>query len=851
MGRDSRGGDRGPRGRRFARGLLRRCAPRDAEVAWEDLKEERRFWTQLLLVCAWGLRDRFAGRTLRPFHALRMALRGLRRTPGTAVAAAATLGVGLTATVALLGTFFGSFRPLPVPDGRDVVQLRLLDARGERVPMDEELFARWRAGSGPLMGVGATRSRGVTVALDGGGVSRASLAAVTPGTFELLGVPPLRGRLPSADPADADAVVVREDLWRDLAPDGGEALGATLLLDGRATTVVGVMAADFGFPESQSLWTVLPEREVAGADQVIGRLRPGVGQGEAMRALTGSLVTGPRGDGAPGADRVRVLDYVAERGGGDEALAFAAVGALVALLLIICTANASTLLLVRAVERVGTLAVHSALGASRPQVVLQLLLEATLIAGVGGALGLVGGGVILAWSEAVLAPHWGYYWMRMELQPGVVVGTAVVVLGCALVAGTLPAVQAVRADLRGVLINGTGRSGSAGGRRVGRWFVGLQVTLSTAGLVVALILTQGFRESESLLASLPTDRMALATVTLDAAETDENRRVMEALREQLDALPGARSAALSVGIPGFGGGISGLEFAEAPTDGEGRLPRVWWIAADPELLPTWQIPLLAGRGIEDGDVADGAPVAVVTRSFAERWLPGQDPLGQRLRLQGVHEGEAWARVVGVVDDWMSGGERVRADQVILPLAQVTPGRLFVSAQAHVDAAALVPGLRDAVRRASPGLAPDQVQTMDGFLAWLIRMPRAIGGFGAAGGFAGVIVASIGLFGVVSFRVRARLPAVGVRMALGAGRGRILGEILVEAARGVAPWVVAGLALGLLISPATMAFSFGAPTRSPGTYLAAGALMLGVVVMASLLPALRAARLDPLTVLRGE
>lgn len=851
---DGRGGAK--LGEGVARWLLRRCAPRDTEVAMADLEEERArggrvsFWLQLLSICAWGMHRRVMGGALRPLHALRMAVRGLVKTPGTALAAALTLGLGLTATVALIGTFLGSFRPLPVPDGADIVQLRVLDARAEPVAIGSEVMERWRSPSGPLLGVGATRSAAVTVVRDGEAARRATAAAVTPGTLEFLGIAPLRGRVPAAGPEDRDAVLVREDLWSALAPDGAAPLGSTLRVDGRPMVVVGVMPSDFGFPESHELWTVLPPDEVATADQVVARLRPDAVRDRAAAALAAAL--GP--ELAPGAtatpERVRILDYVGDRGEGGETVAFAALGVLVALLLVICTANASTLLMVRAQERVGSLAVHSAMGASRLQVVLHLLLEALLVAGVGGLLGLAGGGLILRWSEATLAPHWGYYWMRMEMQPGVIAATAAVVVGCALVAGTLPALRAVRTDLREVLVSGGGRSGGAGRRRAARWFVGMQVTLSTVGLVVALILTSGFARSRTLLEALPLDEVAVASFTLDG-DTTAHRALLEALREELAGLPGVAASALSVGVPGYANSPAPLMLADDPSDGEGRLPTAFWMAADPSVLETWDLTLVAGRPLSASDAAGTAPVALVTRSFATRWFEGLDPLGRRLRLEGVHGDDEWVRVVGVVEDWYAGGEGNRPDRIVLALAQITPRRIIASVRGRGDAANLVPHLRQAFQRVDAELAPDRIETMASLVAWLTRMPRAMGGFGAAGGLAGVLVASIGLFGVLSFRVRSRLPAVGVRMALGARRSRILREVLTDAARSVAPWIAAGLGVALLIAPATVIFSFGAPFRAPGTYLGAGLLMLAVVLAAALPPAARAARLDPLSVLRGE
>lgn len=851
------GGDMDGRADRVARWLLERCAPGDAEVALSDLDDERRrrgrgAWVlQLLLVCAWGLlgRARAPARGVQPLHAMRMAARGVTRAPGTAATAALILGIGLTATVTLIGTFLGSFRALPVPDGEDVVRVELLDHRARPSPPSPELVEAWRRGSGPLLGVGGTRSSQVTAVLPGRGALRVPAAAVSPQLLDILRVPPVRGRLPRSGPEDGGSVLVRQDVWEELGGTGSR-LGVVLQVDGAPLTVVGVMPRDFGFPTQQGLWTVLPDAELAGADQLVGRLRPGVDRGAAAQALAAALF----GTAPDAPARVRLVDYVGGRGEAGEALAFGALGLLVAILLVVCTANASTLLLVRARERVDALAVHSAMGASRAQVVLQLLLEAALVAGAGGVLGLTGGDLLLRWTESTLSGHWGYYWMRMEMGPSVVLATAAVVLGCAVVAGTLPALEALRTDLRGVLGGRKARGADDAWGRAGRWFLGGQVTLSTAGLVIALILVDGFVRGSDPLPGVPVDEVAFAVLDLEGATPREVQALAAALRDELGALPGARTASVGVGIPGWGARWAPLQVEGADAGTEGTGPSAAWLAVDPQLRETYDLTLRRGRWLGEGDGTDGEGVAVVTRGFVTRHLPTGDPLGRRIRLEGVGpEGarDGWIRIVGVVDDWIPEGGVTRTDRVLVPVEQTEPSRLLLSVRASGDPAGLVPGLRQAIRRVDPDLVPDRVQTLESFQTYLTRLPRVMGAFGAGGGLAGVLVAAVGLFGILSFRTRSRLPAVGVRMALGAHPERILREVLAEAAGGVLPWIAAGLALGLLLAPATVLFSFGAPFHAPTTYLAAGAVMLLVVLAAALRPAVRAARLEPLTVLRGE
>ncbi|MEX0893721.1 MAG: ABC transporter permease, partial [Gemmatimonadota bacterium] len=545
--------------------LLERLAPGDAEAALADLRDERgpgmaarvRYWGQLLGVCAYALRDRVAGGGLRtmslggvqPVHGLRLAVRGLRRAPGTSLTAVLTMGVGLTAAVVVLGILHGSVRPLPVPQGEEIVSLELRDARARPLALPPTPAADWAAGYG-LDAVGGVRGTSATLVRPDVPALRRSGAAMEPAVFPLLGLRPALGRWPTAHADDAGALVLGWDVYEELGAEEG-VIGTQVRLDGVPHTVVGVMPPDFGFPENQSYWTVLPPGEIP--EEVVGRLAEGVGPAAAARALE-SRVAGLQLTGdAAGPYRAVVEGWVGGRGEGGEAVAFGALAALVAFLVIICAANVSTLLMVRATERAGTLAVHAALGAARAQVAFQLFAEALLVALAGGVVGLAGGAVLLRWAELRLSSHWGYYWMRMEVRPEVVLGALAVVMGAALLAGTVPALRASRVDLRDVLA-GNGRGGS--GRqeqRLGRWFVGVQVTLSTIGMVAALYLGAGMVRTAGMGAELPVDAVAVGTVTPGADHATPGARdaLVADMQRELLRIPGVAAATVSMGIPGF------------------------------------------------------------------------------------------------------------------------------------------------------------------------------------------------------------------------------------------------------------------------------------------------------------
>ncbi len=871
------------RSERLAGRLLDRFATRDAAPALTDLLAERDralragrrrlvvaadFWWQVAWLCLWNLRERarpalrgdepvISGRRpgtgLHPMQALKLAVRGLQKTPGIAVTAAVTLSLGLSATVVLLGVFLGTMRPLPVPDGDQIVSLDVLDERGRSADPPVGVLDTWSRVSG-LSDVAAVRGYPATIVHPSAPAVRVAAAEVTPDLLSLLQMGVVRGRALTAQPDDRDAALVAWELWQDAFEADPDIIGRTVRVGSRVHTVVGVMPPDFGFPENQSFWTVM---DVSGGrlpegTEVVARLSDGSDPGRLVLALERGLASLARDDSVDGPYRARVQAWVKGRGEGGEAYAFIALGILVALLLIVCAANVSTLLLVRATERVSVLAVHAALGASRSQVVLQLLIESLMVAMLGGAVGLAAGYAALEWIQGNLAVHWGYYWMEMGVRPGVVLGTFAAVTGAAALAGTAPALLALRTDLRSVM--GGRSSGSArSGRRLGRWFLATQVTLSTVGLVAALVMGGGVLTSGDLMADLPLDEIVQGRITPDPERypSAADRAVLALLvREAVEQVPGVTTASVSVGIPVFGN--LGAQLRLPGDDPELPKPQVFLWGGDAHTPETYGLELHSGRLLTDTDGAAGSEaVVVVNDAFVKRWFDGGNALGRRLNLSDVHGDGTWATVVGVVSDHYPDRPGLRPDRVMVPLHAPKAESFYVSARTGGDPAELVPALRRAVANVDPTLPLDQTQTLRALTDWMQRMPRSMALFGALGGLAGVLVAGIGLYGIVAFQVRSRLRETGVRMALGAPSARILTEILRESLVRVLPATAIGLALAYVIAPGLAMFAFGRPPRDVTPFVAAGMTMLIITLVASFLPALRASRTEPQHVLRSE
>ena len=780
-------------------------------------------------------------------HAIRLALRGLARARGMTAIAIATLAIGLGSAVALMGMIDAGVRPLPVPAGDRVVELEVRNAQAERVDAPAPLI-EWAIGTG-VQDAGMLQQHQATLVHPDAGAFRLTGAAMAPSVLRLLRVPPALGRLPSDAPDDAAALVVAWSVWQELGADEA-LLGATVRVDGAPHTLVGVMPEGFGFPERQSFWTVL---EPGASGEVVARLAEGVDAGvvvEAVQARVNALGAARGAQHLPYA--VELEPWTMSRDNGGEGPVFVGLALLVALLLVVCSANVSTLLLVRGEERASLLAVHAALGATRLRIGAQLFTEALLVALGGGLLGLAAGYALLHWMQAALSQHWGYYWMTMEVRPRVVAGTFIVVLATALLAGTAPALHAMRVNVARLLVS-PGRGGQdPRRRRLGRWFVGAQVALSTIALVVAAYLAWGLGQLDRVTERLPMDRVAVATIALPAdrfGSTMERAELVERLRGELRRIHGVSAVALGTALPGGFGGSAQLEL---PGDVPGAAidRRTVWDAQDEGLAETYGMRLVAGRMLSADDDASRAPVVLVTSTTARRHFDG-NAVGERLRLGGVHGDNAWAEIVGVIEDWIPERDGARSDRVILPLAQVTPTHLAISVRAQ-DPAAVLADMRAAVARVDRDLPLDELQSLQSRMDWFLRMSRVIAAFGMFGGLASALVAAVGLYGVISFQVRSRTREIGVRMAVGAGATRIVALFVAESVRRVLPGLAIGFVAALFAAPlvARVATGGGAPPDALLFALVAGG-MLAIGVVAAIEPATRATRVEPQIVLRGD
>jgi predicted permease len=877
-----------PRPRRLARLLLRLGWGRDADAVAGDLAEslqvrlERgdgrasvwlRGWWEVVAAVGHGLRPH-AGRGpgggppgrggLRPFLALRLAARGLVRDPGTSVIAGGVLALGLAAAATFFAILSGLTRPLPVPEGHRIVRVDVVQPRddGRALAVTGADLVAWRDVSA-LSGLGGSRGFGATLRDPGRSVRRVAAAALTPRALELLGVPPVEGRVPAGPDAEG-AIVLGARLAAELseAPGvsgagDGNPVGRVLEVDGVPGTVVAVMPEGFGFPIGQSLWVVeRPESHPEATYDPVGRLADGVSATVAAAQLQARwrVLDATRDESAADAV-VRVRGFTEDRGESGELILFVGLVLVGVALLFIACANVANLLLVRASERVRPLAVQAALGAGRGQLALQLLLESLLLAALGGIGGLALAAPLAGWVEATMGPeNFGYYWIRVAVDGPVVLFTASLVVGTAVVAGLLPIVRVLRQDVHGVLKSGSA-SGTASGRGVawGRWFVGGQLALSCGALVAAGLTARSMSAAREFGRALPGDEILVATAVLSE---DDSARVrageLGRLRAAVQNVEGARAAVLARGAPGYGEASGRLELDGVPAVAEGAVADFGQInGVDPGFFELFDLEVRAGRALAAAD-SEGDPVAVVNEAFVARFWPGGSPLGRTLRMPTA-TGDAWFRVVGVVETAELGdGPRMREDRVYVPLEALDSGvvRLLVRA-ADGDAEALSVGLRAAVAAVAPDLPLVEVRTLASGHAFMTRAQGTFSTLAVAGGASGLLVAVVGLYGLLAFRVRHRRRELGVRKALGADGPTLVREVLGSASRQLLPAVAVGLALAWISAPLLGVILLGGDPRSPAVFVGVAATFLAAGLGAALVPALRAGRVEPATVLRGE
>jgi predicted permease len=813
-------------------------------------------------------------------HEIRIAVRSLLRTPAfTAVAVLSlALGIGLNTTIfsAVNGLLL---RPLPVAEPDRVVGIFTSDYSGPLYggsSWADYADLRDNARSFELLAGVALQP----VGLGTGEGSVVTIAQVVSGNFfTLVGQSPLRGRLlqPGDDRPDAPAAaVISEPLWRARFGADEAVIGRDLAIAGHRFVVVGV--APEGFTGTQrgirtDLWlpaATLPLIRPGGGGEdlvsrgargitIFGVLRPGVpemvAQAELHTLAAGLRASYPdywsdvRGEG-------RRLTLVPEaglrlppqlRGGAMGASALLLV--LTALVLLVACANLANLLLARAARRRREIAVRIALGAGRRRLVRQLLGESLLLAVAGGALGLLlalwGADLIASLQPPIAVP------LALDFSPDarVVAFAAGLALVTGLLMGIAPALQASRPDLVTSLRDGgtdTGRSRLRGA------FVVAQVAVSLVLLVAAGLFMRSLQQASTIEPGFTTRNALLATVDLSLAGYSEERgtTLFDGMLERVRALPGVEAASYTTHVPLSLNSARRSLSVRGYEPGPGEEMEFGVAMVGPGYFETMGVPLVRGRGITGEDRAGAPGVVVVNEAFARRFWPGEDPIGREVGLAG--DQGPWSTVVGIARDGKYGSRSEEPSPFYyVPYAQEPRSAVTLIVRTAGNPRDLVAPVRGAVRETDPALAVAESMTLTESLE-LSLLPQRAGGLLLTGfGLLGLVLASMGIYGVIAYTVAQRTREVGIRMALGASSVSVVGLVVRYAARLVLIGVVIGLVAAFALARLVRGFLTGLDPSDPLTYGGVVAVLCGVALLAAWLPARRAARVDPMVALRQE
>ena len=801
---------------------------------------------------------------------LRIGIRGLRRTPGFAVTAVLTLalGIGLSTTVFTVAEAL-LLRRLPIDDQDRVVVLwgETRDGSFDHYPLgldDGREFAR-RTRSLSRVAFFAYEGASPTPIRDGDRISRLRRALVSGEFFEVLGVRPLLGRALRAEDdvvGAAPVAVLSHRSWQRRF--GGETgvLGRQIVMheSGVAYTIVGVMPQGLDYPRGADFWApVVPAKTRTATDStfaavdVIGRLAAGTTPGGARDEVTAFF---GRADGSPWQRNLRGAVHTLPRlilgETGPAVIVFAAASAL--LLLITCI-NVADLLLVRGMVRVREVAVRSALGASRRQVILQLLTEHAVLAAAGGASGLaVAAGATRAF--VALAPAGLPRLDEIHPNATTLAGAAAITCVAMLIFALAPAVMTSRAGMPQLLRSGARQTGSRRSRLVTESLVAGQVALAMAVLSVAGLLVRSLIELERADLSFAPSSLLIGELALrsgDYDDSDKQTALLELLLPRLQAIPGVRAVSPVVAVPFSGpGGWDGRPAAEGQSPEEAAAnPMLNMEVVGPDYFETLGVQVLRGRGFTDGD-REGAPaVVVVSQSTARHYWPGQDPIGKRLMMGSTLD--QTFTVAGVVPDTRYRDLRVARPSIYFPLRQsffpYAPLALAIrTSGSPVD---WVPTIGRVIGETAPGVALASAAPFESFLEGPLAQPRLNALLLAVFATAAVTLAAVGLFGAMATMVRQRANELGVRMALGATVGDLRWTVM---RRGLAIGAI-GVALGLigalLANRLLVAMLYQVSPTDALTLAAVAVLLFGVAAAASLSPALSSTRIDPLLALRAD
>jgi putative ABC transport system permease protein len=795
---------------------------------------------------------------------LRFALRMIKGHPWFALAIISTiaLGIGINTTVFTLVNAV-LFRNPPFPDSdRLFVLSHVNQARNgqNRLGLGYQDYLDYREQAKSLEALeGFSNANGI-LAEPSVPPDRYRMARVTLGLLATSRTPPALGRMFNEDDMRAEApaaVIISDRVWRNRYQASTEVIGRHVRLNGRDATIVGVMPPDYGYPVREDIWTPLVPTATERDDRtyrfltVVGVRASDVTPAGVLSELSAIATRLEANHPTTNAGQtVKVETFVERWNGGEIRLLFLLSIGAVGLVLLAACANVANMLLGRALARNREMSVRTALGASRWQLIRQLLVESVVLSVTGGLVGFLLSYVGVQWFESAVRDSGKPSWVTFTMDFTVYGYFAAVSVLSGIIFGLAPAMRSSRADLTVSMKQG-GRGGSARGSRLVGPLVVAQVTvavvlLSGAGLMVRSFLAKQATNASMNKASILAGRIELPS---DRYGSKESRiRFFESAVEHMAAIPGATAAAAMPALPGFGGVFRRVEIEGHPVERADDRPSLPVVPTTPGFVPMMNLSIVHGRNFEAGEGRPGHEVAVVTRQFASRFWPDGSAVGRRLRFNGETAGP-WMTVVGIVTDFQQVPDRPGPGEVVLtPFTQEDPTSMLLVIRTTGHAELLSQAMRQATQSLDQDLALGDLRTFETSAS---REGMGYAVFGALFGVfaaAALLMAAVGLYGVMSQATGRRTREIGIRMALGATPRRVLTNVMRAGVWQLAIGLSLGLGAGFGATQLLQSILYGVNPGDPLVFGLIAGTMAVTGLLACWLPARHASRIAPVRAL---
>lgn len=800
---------------------------------------------------------------------LRLAIRQLTKSPGFTIIAVLTLALGIGANSAIFSVINAVLlRPLPYPHPDRIMILNETDANQPSISISFPDYVDWRKDNHSFAHLAIAQRNSYNLSgVEGRVPEQVSGAIVTANFFQVIGLKPQLGRFftEQEDRVGGPALaVISDQLWQRVFARDPKILGRSLNFAGELYTVVGVMPPQMFSPRTVEVWFPLMRKSAATNWQTRdnhpglfgwGRLKDGVTIEQAqadISAIAARLEKAyPESNSKVGVKVTELLENQVGEYRQSLKLLFAAV----AVVLLIGCANLANLLAARGAARSREFAIRIAIGASRWQIVRQLLIESLVLAVAGGLLGLC----FAAWGRdllVALSPHDSKRFAETRLDGWVLLYTGALAIGTSVLFGLWPAWNASRANAQMALKAGAhGTSDAPGARRSRELLIIGEVALTLILLSAAALVFQSFRKATSLSLGYEPEHLLTARVELpDAAYKDQQPAIFAtALLEKMRALPGVQEAAIATNPPLMTGWQTGFlpeGMAEPPP---GQLPSFEMDVIEGDYFKTLGTPVLRGRSFTPQDDVNAPPVLMVDQLFAQRYFPGQDPIGKRVRMQTDEKGRKMRTIVGVVPHLKVYGyeEETPLPQAYLPQRQVTSGTLVLLLRTSLGQESLEQSLRQIVASIDPRQPVFEFRSMQDRVADTWATPRLMAFLLAAFSALALLLAVVGIYGVMAYNGQRRTREIGVRLALGARRRQIATMMLSQGARLLALGLTIGLIGMFAVARVMRSVLFEVNVANPTIYFTVGLVLAGAAFVACWIPARRASRVNPMVTLRSE